>query len=107
MSCVAMVNKTKTAIEWVFPAKSGRFKDARRYETELLPGACPMCHKAGTVCGLPEPLLAEQFDGTTHVCNPALGGCNHGFAKEQRIQARKIVEATIRAVIAKARKVAA
>lgn len=42
----------------------------------------------GSLCGahaiveLPPALKAEQPDDTTHVCLPAVGGCNHGFAKD-------------------------
>lgn len=43
-------------------------------------GGCPFC-LAPAVTALPPPLLAEQSDGTTHVCHPALGGCNHGFVR--------------------------
>ncbi len=39
---------------------------------------CPLC---GAVAVLPltRDLLAKQPDGTTHVCHPDRGGCNHGF----------------------------
>ena len=67
-------------IRWAFPAASGRFKDAQVFDLEVLPGGCPMCSKRAIV-PLPPPVLAVQPDNTTHVCHPALGGCNHGFAK--------------------------
>ena len=41
---------------------------------------CTICGRTRTVVPLPPKLLAEQPDDTTHVCHPALGGCNHGFA---------------------------
>lgn len=41
---------------------------------------CPFCLKT-TVVELPPPIAAQQVDGTTHVCLPVIGGCNHGFAK--------------------------
>lgn len=39
---------------------------------------CPFCKRAAIVL-LPAELRAEQPDGTTHVCHPLAGGCNHGF----------------------------
>lgn len=52
-------------------------------ETDILPCACPICFMPQTVTALPSRLLALQTDGTTHVCHPTLGGCNHGFAKKE------------------------
>lgn len=52
-----------------------------RYLCNVEAKACPFCHRE-TVVQLPAPILLEQSDGTTHVCHPALGGCNQGFAKE-------------------------
>lgn len=49
--------------------------------TAIEPGACPFCFVENAVTALPAPLLAQQPDDTTHVCNPALGGCNQGFSK--------------------------
>lgn len=43
--------------------------------------ACPKCGTLAIV-ELPAVLRAAQLDGTTHVCHPAVGGCNHGFALE-------------------------
>lgn len=40
---------------------------------------CPFCNVIAIVPLTPKQ-LAEQPDDTTHVCHPALGGCNHGFA---------------------------
>lgn len=34
------------------------------------------------VVPLTEKQRAKQPDATTHVCHPALGGCNQGFEKE-------------------------
>ena len=43
-----------------------------------LANACPKCGNVAIV-ELHAKLLAKQRDGTTHVCHPAMGGCNHGF----------------------------
>ena len=48
---------------------------------------CPLCG-VKAVCKLPEAIRAEQPDGTTHVCHPLMGGCNHGF--EQTITVRAL-----------------
>lgn len=45
-----------------------------------LPEHCQLCG-ADAVVPLPPELLAQQTDGTTHVCHPGMGGCNHGFAQ--------------------------
>lgn len=50
----------------------------KTFETLISQSPCQFCGKL-TVTALPPPLLAKQPDNTTHVCNPALGGCNHGF----------------------------
>jgi hypothetical protein len=42
---------------------------------------CPKCGKRAVI-RLRGAALAEQTDGTTHVCHPSVGGCNHGFALE-------------------------
>jgi len=39
---------------------------------------CPMCGRKSVV-PLQADELAEQPDETTHVCHPAISGCNHGF----------------------------
>lgn len=39
---------------------------------------CQLCGVAA-ICALPKPLREKQPDGTTHVCHPSFGGCNHGF----------------------------
>lgn len=41
---------------------------------------CPLCKAKASVVALDKETLAQQTDGTTHVCHPLLGGCNHGFA---------------------------
>lgn len=61
---------------WFLPL-DGKIKT---YATKIEPEACDCCGER-VICALPPPLLAQQPDDTTHVCNPALGGCNHGFAK--------------------------
>lgn len=43
---------------------------------------CPMCGRESTIAALPPALAALQPDGTTHVCAPFFGGCNHGFAED-------------------------
>jgi len=45
-------------------------------------GACPSCGAVEAICKLPPVLLSKQTDGTTHVCNPAHGGCNQGFSMD-------------------------
>jgi hypothetical protein len=55
------------------------------YECEREKGACPFCGALDSVVELPEPLAAQQPDGTTHVCHPGLDGCNHGFAKSGHV----------------------
>src|SRR6266566_7200231 len=44
--------------------------------------ACPLCGKRAIVELTPEQRLAQP-DDTTHVCHPALGGCNHGFTDDR------------------------
>lgn len=49
------------------------------YETDATQAKlCSLCQQRAVV-PLPDPVRAEQTDGTTHVCHPLLGGCNHGF----------------------------
>lgn len=64
-----------TTVKWLVRGKA--------YETDISPGMCPMCFSFDTVTALPPPLLLKQPDGTTHVCHPTLGGCNHGFKKTE------------------------
>lgn len=71
----------KDHVKWAILAPSGAFKDAQIFDCKIEPGACPFCAQA-VVVELPPPLKNAQPDGTTHVCHPALGGCNHGFAKQ-------------------------
>lgn len=52
--------------------------DKTAYRCPVLPDACPLCGKVRIVV-LPPPEAAKQTDGTTHVCHPSIGGCNHGF----------------------------
>ena len=40
---------------------------------------CLLCFAFAVVPLTPQQ-LAKQPDATTHVCHPALGGCNQGFA---------------------------
>lgn len=44
--------------------------------------SCPLCGKRAIVELTPEQRLAQP-DDTTHVCHPALGGCNHGFTDDR------------------------
>lgn len=60
-------------VYWVFEDKA--------YVCNVEPGVCPFCGVADAVTALPPPLLSKQPDDTTHVCLPALDGCNQGFAK--------------------------
>ena len=39
---------------------------------------CPLC-KHIAVVPLSDAMARQQPDGTTLVCHPVLGGCNHGF----------------------------
>lgn len=55
--------------------------DGEAHEVEVVFRPCPFCG-AVAITELPPPILAEQPDDTTHVCNPGLGGCNHGFSME-------------------------
>lgn len=58
--------------------------DGEVYECERLDDTvCTKCDEVGAITALPPPLLAKQTDGTTHVCNPAFRGCNHGFAMDE------------------------
>lgn len=50
------------------------------YESAVT-GTCPICGVRAIV-PLPPCIAAEQHDGTTHVCHPGIGGCNHGFADD-------------------------
>lgn len=43
---------------------------------------CPYCRK-GAVVKLPDVILAQQPDATTHVCLPTEGGCNQGFSLDE------------------------
>lgn len=50
---------------------------------------CPLCGKRAIVELTPEQRLAQP-DDTTHVCHPALGGCNHGFTDSRTREPRGI-----------------
>jgi hypothetical protein len=39
---------------------------------------CPKCRRFAVVPLTPRQ-LAQQPDSTTHVCHPAIGGCNQGY----------------------------
>lgn len=54
------------------------------YTCAVEDAACPFCGKF-TVTELPKPIRDAQPDDTTHVCNPALGGCNRGFAQDGHV----------------------
>lgn len=71
-----------TSLLWVFPGATGKFKDRAEHETPRVLTPCPMCGATLTLTELPPPLKAIQPDRTTHVCHPALGGCNQGFEVE-------------------------
>lgn len=51
----------------------------RKYASEIRPDPCANCGKVAVVL-LPPEMMAQQTDGTSHVCHPSLGGCNQGFA---------------------------
>lgn len=61
---------------WIFGKKT--------FTVPILKNPCPICKREGALMGLPPPLLKKQKDGTNIVCNPALGGCNHGFKGKVR-----------------------
>jgi hypothetical protein len=46
--------------------------------TSHVESRCPFC-EALAIVRLPARIA--QADGTTHVCHPLMGGCNHGFAR--------------------------
>jgi len=56
---------------WMYKGKT--------YVSKVISIVCPMCG-ALAVVELPEAIKAKQPDGTTHVCHPIPGGCNHGFS---------------------------
>lgn len=58
--------------------------DGNNWHSSKITHICPQCG-AGAVHKLPEPLLSEQPDATTHVCNPAFGGCNQGYAFDEQL----------------------
>jgi hypothetical protein len=49
---------------------------------------CPICGVRAVV-PLTKELRAQQPDATTHVCHPAIGGCNHGFELVQQWRMRE------------------
>ena len=51
------------------------------HHSTVLAIPCPHC-KAFALIVLPEALRKTQPDGTTHVCHPLAGGCNHGFTDD-------------------------
>ena len=58
------------------------FKEALKEKHTSQPARlCSMCGKVAVVDLAPH-FLAKQTDGTTHVCHPVLGGCNHGFSNK-------------------------
>jgi hypothetical protein len=50
-------------------------------------GYCPDCGVLA-ITPLTPSLLAKQPDGTTHVCHPSYGGCNHGFRLELTVEVK-------------------
>ena len=58
--------------------------------------ACPLCGQRTIVELTPAQRLAQP-DDTTHVCHPALGGCNHGFTdsrtREPRLSSAELLAA--------------
>lgn len=61
------------------------------HRCELFDTSCPIkCPNCGALAVVPltPTLLAEQTDGTTHVCLPVspFGGCNYGFAIKCRTE---------------------
>lgn len=56
-------------IHWAYKGK--------HYASPILT-RCPLCNALAIIL-LPDEVLADQPDSTTHVCHPIAGGCNHGF----------------------------
>lgn len=72
-----MTNAAKSnVIQWTYGKGATRKHYASHVER-----VCPECG-AFAVVQLPREILADQTDGTTHVCHPGVGGCNQGFAVE-------------------------
>ncbi len=57
---------------WIYKGKTYRSRVESR---------CAMCG-ADAVVKLPARIARDQHDGTTHVCHPSVGGCNHGFTRD-------------------------
>ena len=53
---------------------------ATEYPIQPSDTPCQFCG-LGTIVPLPPPIRAIQPDSTTHVCHPALGGCNWGYER--------------------------
>ncbi len=47
---------------------------------DIVDDRCMFCGMKAIV-ELPPHLKKIQPDGTTHVCHPGFGGCNHGFVR--------------------------
>ncbi len=71
---------TIEALRAKIKAKADRDGVAIWSKADILELLCPFCFKQAVV-ELPPHLKRIQPDGTTHVCHPGFGGCNHGFAK--------------------------
>lgn len=48
--------------------------------TSVVEATCARCG-AAAIIALPLSIRMQQTDGTTHVCCPAIGGCNLGYEK--------------------------
>lgn len=70
-----VMTKAGERVEWAY--FQGTAKEVTL--TDIREDACPFCGVVA-ITGLPPRLMAEQTDGTTHLCHPVLGGCNHGFS---------------------------
>lgn len=68
--------------------KVGTYKtwspDGNNWHSSLMTHICPHCG-AGAVHRLPGDIRKVQPNDTTHVCNPAFGGCNQGFAFDEML----------------------
>jgi len=76
MKTTKNTKNTTTTIAWA--VGSDVFMCTREH------GACPFC-LVDAVVALPPPLALAQPDGTTHVCHPVFGGCNHGFRDDRNL----------------------
>lgn len=77
----AIVELGNGKISWLLlPAVGAVSRAPERFDCAT--ARCPHCFNRA-LAPLPPWELAKQPDDTTHVCVPALGGCNQGFAVDK------------------------